>query len=264
MFFVVSKVFFFFARPLNLLIFLLVGGLLLSATRFGRAGRRVVAVATLLFVVIGFSPLVRAGLHVLENRFPRPGVLDPAPEGIIVLGGALDVQVVGTRPGLVPYNDAAERLMEVGPLAKLYPEARIVFTGGGDRSDPAAPTEAEAARALFLSFGIAPERILVEDRSRTTSENGLYTRELVRPTPGRAWLLVTSAWHMPRAVGVFRAVGWSELVAYPTDYRTPGDGRYRFDPASENFVGAEILTREVAGLVGYRLTGRTKDLFPAP
>ena len=175
------------------------------ATRFARAGRRLAVASLVLIAIAGWSPLGNALILPLEERFPPWDAARGAPNGIICLGGALDT-VVSPERGEVALNEAAERMTAIAELARRYPQARIVFTGGSGRLVyGGATTEAELAARLFASFGIAKERITLEDKSRDTLENARFTKELVNPKPGERWLLVTSAHHMPRSVGLFRA-----------------------------------------------------------
>ena len=85
------------------------------------------------------------------------------------------------------------------------------------------------------------------------------------PKPGERWLLVTSAWHMPRSMGSFRAAGFP-VTAYPVDYRTRGgeDARRGFLHTSEGLRRLDLMVKEWLGLLAYRLSGRTDALFPAP
>ena len=101
-----------------------------------------------------------------------------------------------------------ERVLDTIALAHRYPKARILISGGGGTVFGDGAAEAPIIADYFKSIGIDPARILVEDRSRTTSENAVYSRALAKPREGERWLLVTSAWHMPRAVGVFEKAGF--------------------------------------------------------
>jgi uncharacterized SAM-binding protein YcdF (DUF218 family) len=150
-------------------------------------------------------------------------------------------------------------------LARRYPVARIVFSGGSGRLIYEGATEAELAARLFASFGIAKERIVLEDQSRDTEENARFTKALLQPKPGERWLLVTSAHHMPRSIGVFRAAGFP-VEAYPVDYRTRGaiDVARPFATLGDGLRRTDTAAREWVGLLIYRATARTTELFPAP
>ncbi len=173
--------------------------------------------------------------------------------------------MVSQPRGEVALNEAAERMTVIAELARRFPNARIVFTGGSGRIIYDGVTEASLAARLFESFGIAKERIVLEDKSRDTDENARFTKELLDPKPGERWLLVTSAHHMPRSVGVFRAAGFP-VEAYPVDFRTRGavDLLRPFSNVGDGLRRTDTAAREWVGLVAYRLTGRTDALFPAP
>ncbi len=263
MFFYLSKLFAFFTRPSNVLFVLAVAGIVLMATRYARAGRRLTVASVLLLVALGLSPLGGTLLRVLENRFPAWDPARGAPDGIVVLGGAVNPDISEAR-GTVALGSEAERMTEIAALARRYPNARIVYTGGSARI-LGGPREADYAMQLWESFGIARTRILVERESRNTEENARFTRALVAPKPGERWLLVTSSYHMPRAVGVFRKAGF-EVEPYPVDWVSTGRSRIPGLAASVAWgLGAiDAAAHEWVGLLAYRLTGRTSELFPAP
>ena len=264
MFFLLAKVLGFFSMPSNVLMSLGVIGMVLMASRFARAGRRIAVTALILLGVAGWSPFGNAIILPLEERFPAWDASHGAPAGIISLGGALDTVVSPVR-GEVALNEAAERMTAIAELARRFPDARIVFSGGSGRIILDGVSEASLAARLFASFGIAKERIALEDKSRDTDENGRFTKELVQPKPGERWLLVTSAHHMPRAVGVFRAAGFP-VEAFPVDYRTRGaiDLLRPFSTLGDGLRRTDTAMREWVGLVIYRLVGRTDELFPKP
>jgi uncharacterized SAM-binding protein YcdF (DUF218 family) len=126
-------------------------------------------------------------------------------------------------------------------------------------------SEASGAKRLWLELGVPPERIIIEDKSRNTDENARFTFALLHPKPGQHYLLVTSAYHMPRTVGLFRKAGF-DVVPYPVDYRTRGNWA-DLEPgglASEGLAHVDLAMREWTGLVMYRLTGRIDSFFPGP
>lgn len=266
MFYVVSKVFFGIARPLHFLFLIMLIGLVLQVTRRRRLGLWLVNGAVVVLIGLAMSPAAYWVTVPLETRFPRIDRVDPAPDGIIILGGAGDPVLQRGRPDLVSLNDAAERLTEIPRLARLYPNAKILFTGGPPGKGDGNPSEAEGAKKLFIEWGIAPGRIIIEDKSLTTWENAVFSRDLVKPQPGSRWLLVTSAFHTPRSVGVFRKVGWPGIIAYPTDYRAPDPalGRGWKTIGSDNLELLELAVKEYFGLAGYWLGGRSSALYPGP
>jgi len=264
MFFILAKILGFFSMPSNVLMALGVIGLVLTRTRLARAGWRIAVTALILLGIAGWSPFGNAIILPLEERFPPWDAARGAPAGIISLGGALDTVVSPVR-GEVALNEAAERMTAMAELARRFPDARIVFSGGSGRIIYDGISEASLAARLFASFGIAKERIALEDKSRDTDENGRFTKELVQPKPGERWLLVTSAHHMPRAIGVFRAAGFP-VEAFPVDYRTRGavDLLRPFSTLGDGLRRTDTAMREWVGLLIYRLVGRTDALFPAP
>jgi uncharacterized SAM-binding protein YcdF (DUF218 family) len=264
MFFLLAKTLGFFALPSNLLISLGLIGLVLMATRFARAGRRLAVAVLILLAIAGLSPLGNALILPLEERFPPWDSARGAPTGIISLGGAFDTVVSAAR-GEVALNEAAERLTVMAELVRRYPEAHVVFSGGSGRLIYGGATEAELAARLFESFGIPRQRVILEGKSRDTDENARFTKELVLPKPGERWLIVTSAHHMPRAVGSFRGAGFP-VEAFPVDYRTRGaaDLLRPFATLGDGLRRTDTAVREWMGLAAYRLTGRTTELFPAP
>ncbi len=264
MFFTLSKVFWFVADPFSFIVILGVVGLALSFGRLAHVGRSICVVTVLLLVIVCFSPLGSLLLRPLEDRFPPPPAEMPAPAGIIVLGGALDEEMTLARnePTL---NAFAARLTTGVALARRFPKARLIFTGGAADLAPNAPSEAIGVRELWLSLGIPENRMTFEGKSRNTWENAIYTRALIDPKPDQAWLLVTSAWHMPRAMGIFRRAGFN-VIAYPVDYHTFGDQRDLLLARSglDQIMMFEYAVHEWIGLVAYHLTGKTDAWFPAP
>ena len=263
MLFVLSKVFWIVAAPANLALLILMLGLLLLWVNWIRAGRFLTSiggVALLLFAVLPIGPWLA---RPLEDRFPQFAT-DMAPvDGIIVLGGSTNPKMTELR-GQISVNGAAERLIAFADLARTYPDAKLVFTGGSGSLNPGALSEADVAQQVLLIMGGDMGRIRFEREARNTFESGRKAKTLALPNPSDNWLLVTSAMHMPRAMGVFRKAGW-HVTAYPVDYNTGGAGRLRlrFNLAG-NGSSIQIAIHEWVGLVYYKALGRTDDWFPAP
>jgi uncharacterized SAM-binding protein YcdF (DUF218 family) len=259
MFFVAAKLLTHLERPGDLLVLLLaIGALLIWLPRWRRAGIVLVSGVAFAFLLVALLPLAAWVRAPLENRFPRPA-LPSHVDGIAVLGGAVDPKT-SARRGIPSLNADAERMTEFVRLAKLYPRARLLFSGGSSSLtvDPAR-SEAGVARLFFRRQGLDIRRVTFEARSRDTYENALFSKRLVRPSPGEVWLLVATAEDVPRIVGIFHKLGWPILpvpVAYKTDSR-------QFDFAQNLHLLDEAM-HEWLGLVAYRLAGRTDALFPSP
>ncbi|MEH2476602.1 uncharacterized SAM-binding protein YcdF (DUF218 family) [Nitrobacteraceae bacterium AZCC 2161] len=264
MFFAISKIFGFFTQPSNAIATICAIGALLLLMQRQRAGTLTLTFGVLLLLIFGYSPAGNVLLLSLSERFPAWQFDGHDPDGIIILGGAIDSEISAAR-GALEMNGAAERITTMLELARRFPKARIVFTGGSGNLIESSVPEAPIAGRLLESFGVATDRIMLESASRTTDENATFTRGLVSPKPGERWLLVTSAVHMPRAIGVFRAAGF-DVEAYPVDWRTRGwvDAGLPFDAMSAGLARTDIAIHEWTGLVTYWLTGRSSALFPAP
>lgn len=265
MFYYVSKIAWFFATPSNLLVSLILLGLILALPkRFRRFGIGLSVVFTLTTLALGLLPIASYILLPLEERFP-PFRDDGRPvDGIILLGGSVEAADSASR-GMIVSNESAERVLDTIQLAHRYPNARILISGGGGTVFGNGAAEAPIIAQYLRSVGIDPARILIEDRSRTTAENAVFSRDLAKPREGERWLLVTSAWHMPRAVGVFEKVSFP-VTPYPVDFRTGGGGNNHrpFAFVSEGLRRLDLGTKEWVGLAGYYATDRTAVLFPSP
>jgi uncharacterized SAM-binding protein YcdF (DUF218 family) len=264
MFFVLSKILGFLTVPSNVLVIAGVAGICLLLTRWRRLALTLLIGSVVMLAVLGLSPLSNVLLLTLSERFPawQAGRIDP--DGIIVLGGSIDADVSDAR-GMIELDSAGERALALLTLARRFPNARIVFSGGSANLVSHGIPETPFAEKLLAEFGMSGSRFIFEGNSRTTYENATRTFELLEPAPGQRFLLVTSSFHMPRSIGVFRKVGF-EVEAYPVDWRTRGwrDAWQPFDRVSAGVSRADVAIHEWIGLVVYWLTGRSSELFPGP
>lgn len=261
MIFFLSKIFWMAAQPGNLLCLVLAAGVLWFWASGRRHGIALVVVATAGFAAIIVLPLGEWAIAPLEARFPPPRPLPAKIDGIILLGGAVDVDVTLAH-GQVALDDAAERITATVALARRYPAVPIVVAGGNGELTPHALSEAAATALLLTEDGVDVHRLRLEEHSHTTYGNAVDAKALVEPRPGEIWLLVTSAAHMPRAVGCFRAVGWT-VTPYPVDYRTGRPFLSRLALAPDLRL-LDVAVHEWIGLAAYRLLGRIDQVFPAP
>jgi len=264
MFFMLSKVLAFLVVPSNIMLSIGIAGLVLMLTRFRRAGVQLVVACLLLVLIVGVSPIGTAMIAALENRFP-PWKDDGRPvDGIIVLGGMINPRLTVAR-GSLSIGGQVERMTEVAMLARRYPAARVVFTGGDPSLLADEPPEADFAVQLFDLLGVPAARVVLENRSRNTIENATFTKELVKPKPGERWVLVTSAAHMPRSVGAFRMAGFA-VEPHPVDWNSaPTINLFRFPQRLLSGVSAvDNAAHEWIGLLAYWISGRSSELFPGP
>ncbi|MEO0972217.1 MAG: YdcF family protein [Pseudomonadota bacterium] len=250
---------------------LIVWGLLLSAALRLRARwhRRanVLGVCSLMALALGaFSPLSTWLMAPLEERFERFNARVDTPCGFIVLAGAEQVSLTNLH-GTPHLNGFADRLTSLVVLAAQHPDATLVHSGRG--STRRGHTQSTVARWFFRAA--LPEReVVYENRSRNTYEAAVEvarmfeTGSLVRePIAGCRWGIVTSAFHIPRAMGAFRAQDLNDVLAVPTDYTT-GPTNFALPQAAAHLTQLDWAAHEWVGLLWYRVHGYTHEWFPAP
>lgn len=261
--FILGKIGWAIAQPGNLLLLLLLLGIFLGTRRRDRAARFLILFAVFGFLVITVAPVGQAMLLPLEQRFPPPSNLPAKIDGIVLLGGATNPQP-SRAAGAGASTGSIRRVLAAVALAHRYPDAKLVLLGGQTTLLPVGYTESRALVGFIAGQGIDRTRVIVEQRSRTTYENAVLGKQLVEPKAGQVWVLVTSAYHMPRAVASFRAVGWP-VIPYPVDYRVDR-GRWLRPHFSlvDGLNETTIAAKEWLGLAFYRLIGWTKQWFPAP
>ncbi|KKB07321.1 YdcF family protein [Devosia chinhatensis] len=263
MFFAASKVFWLMVQPTSLVLLLVLAGIGLLIGRRRRLAVTVLGLGALVQFLVGFTSLGYVLIQPLENRFSVPATPPERVGAIIMLGGATMARPSTARQ-VSELNQAGDRLTTTLWLAQTYPQARIVLSGGGGFLMGETESEAETMRRFLRSFGVSEERLLLEGESRNTAENASFTRDMLESVEGDI-LLVTSAFHMPRSVGIYREQG-IDVIAWPTDYRSAGDQGFGIDIANpnQNLETATVAIREWVGLVAYHWTGRSTALLPAP
>ncbi len=263
LFWVTSKTLWLFLSPDKLLLILFVAGAVLLWTTRNELGKKIITLAASLLFVLTVFPWDHLLLKPLEGRFPQPRPLPEKVAGIVVLGGAEMSHITETR-NQPSFTEAGERLTAFVSLARRYPDARLIHTGGIGNLRRRNLNASIAARKLFEELGLDLNRVQFDAKSRNTIENAKNAFALANPKPQETWLLVTSASHIPRAVGVFRKIGWN-VLAYPVDYDTSGNLTADWAWPGLTRVGmVSSALHEWAGLFIYRITGRTAELFPAP
>lgn len=262
--FVVSKVFWNLVQPLSLVFLLAALALLLIGLKHLRLAAAALSFALVVLFLTLYTTLGSFLLQTLEARFPRPAGDPPELACMIVLGGAFETEVTTARGGM-DLNQAGDRFVEALRLAIRYPEARILVSGGDGSLSGIYEGDAAASIRFFEAFGISRDRLIAETTSRNTDENAQNSRELLASNGLGQCLLITSAFHMPRSVGLFRKAN-VEVTPWPVDYRTAGNISFALDFTQPTLNSQQMSTavREWVGLVAYRLMGRIDAVFPAP
>jgi len=248
--------------PHNMLMAAAISAYVLSLRGKEKLARRILGCLSIVLLVLAFLPIHEWLLFPLENRFAAAPVLPHRVDGIIVLSG-------GENPPLTAawrqpeVNGAAERDLAFLELARRYPNAKLVFAGGSGSVRQQRYKAADVAKMLFDRQGLAASRVLFERESRNTFENVAYSKSLVHPSPGERWVVITSAFHMPRSVGIFCKAGWP-VLPYPVDHNTWNGNLLRIDfNLGAHLSGLEVAIKEWIGLAAYYATGKTSSLFPS-
>jgi uncharacterized SAM-binding protein YcdF (DUF218 family) len=246
-------------RPDNLLGLGLILAAILLWTRWAKVGRWMATLAALFLATIMLLPAASWLGQPLKSRFPPPEMLPEVIDGIIVLGGSIRSGPTPERPDSLA--GISQRLVAFVELARRFPAARLVFTGGTPPHIPGAATEADQARPILAALGLDLARVRFEASARNTLENARRSKLVTAPKPGERWLLVTSALHMPRAVAVFRAAGWP-VIPYPVDYPRPQPAPALALNLVGSLNGLIDAGYEWLALLAYRGLGYTRELLP--
>ena len=258
-FFSLSKIFWALVAPANLLVWLP----LLALYFHWHKHKSLARFTTVIALVYGLSILAYPWgdwlMEPLEKAYSQPQKI-PQIDGIIVLGGGEDYLSSITHHKL-QLNEAGERLIEVIPIAKAHPQIPLIYSGGSGHLLVQNHKLAQWVKAFWLSQGVKEAQIKLESTSRNTWENLVNVQRLYLKPQG-LYLLVTSAFHMPRAMGIAQKLG-IQAIAYPVDFRTYGvQNRYWDFRLLEHLKVLDKAVHEYLGLVIYYLTGKSTHLLP--
>ena len=254
--FFASKILALITQPLAWVIVLLLTALLLPAQKVHWL-KRIVASALAIIVSIGWEPVPDFLIRQLEGQYAEisPDADLAAFAGVVVLGGALDAGYVAQAHAQPVLNSAAERMTSMVPVLRHNPHLRMLFTGGEGELFGSGPTEAERAKVVFDSLAINASRVQFESKSRNTFENAVFTAQMPGVDTSQRWLLVTSAWHMPRSMATFAKAGWN-VQAYPVDFRTGNATPWTAYSLRDGVEKWQLVLHEWVGIAAYRLAGR--------
>jgi uncharacterized SAM-binding protein YcdF (DUF218 family) len=208
----------------------------------------------LVLALLGFSAVPSALLQSLESRFKVPSLTSSDQYvGVIVLGGATGSPGIYKVHGQVPLGDAAERMTVPIAILRKFPNFELIFSGGEGRLVPTGTTEAELAGMFYTDQGVDMKRVTLESQARTTRENAKRVAALLGERCKKPWLLVTSAWHMPRSMSEFQAVGCN-VIAYPVDFRTGEETSWTEYSMAGSLMTWQTALHEYLGMLVYGVT----------
>jgi len=259
----ISRTIWLFLQPGNLLVILLVIATFLIWKGRRKTGLSILISCMVIYILVMFGPLTNWLMVPLEKRFAvytnddRHGPYS----GIIVLAGAERIRYSSSHQQ-VTLDGAGERLIEAARLARKFPSLPVIFCGGGKINGMT--SEVDIARKFFLSAGIDLNRIRFDNKSYNSHTNAIEAKKRIRPDETGKWLLVTSAFHMPRAVGAFRHAGVA-IQPFPVDYRTDFNDPFLHKPNfSRNLYQLDYAVHEWVGMLAYYIGGYSDSLYPAP
>ena len=260
-FFTISKLAWFLIAPDHLLLLLLIICWILLLANAIRKAKILFSFIMLSLLTIACFPVGGWLLSPLETRFITNPQLPDKVDGLIVLSGPEDA----TLSNYWKQNElgnGAERGLTFLSLSRVHPNAKLVFTGGSGSLLNQEHKAADVAKKLYAELGFDVDKIIFEREARNTHENAIFSKNLVKPLQGENWLLITTAWHMPRSVGIFCKAGWP-VIPYPVDHTTlpRQELEFHLDFAS-NMTELKTAVKEWVGLFAYYLTGKTTALLP--
>jgi uncharacterized SAM-binding protein YcdF (DUF218 family) len=259
MFFIASKLIWALLSPLAFVLALFLLGSLSLIVSFTRTALFFIFTGIFVFCVLGLLPIGPDLLAGLENQYVRPQTMPAKVAGIVVLGGSFETEFSESH-GFPISTQKVQRVLEGLRLAREYPGAKLVFSGGeGSLFHQDHPESKDVQNFVKMYDLKPPQDIIFEDKSRNTLENLVFTRALVKPKPEETWLLVTSAWHMKRALKAAQQAGWSTIIPYPSDYRTTGEmaGPEQMLNVRRNLDLADLALHEYAGMLAYELVKKS-------
>jgi len=225
-------------------------------TRWVRLSKILILCAAIVLVIVNGTPLPRFILQTLEDRFqgvPLPERVD----GLILLGGTFSLDETEKR-GFAVHNEATSRLYDFITLMRRYPQAKVLFSGN--------LLEARMTKVIMQEHGVAVDNIIFEGQSQNTRDNVHNLLKAAAVKPEENWVLVTSAFHMPRSIGLFRGQGWN-VIPHSVDYHTSGQVKFTegfFPYDHKNALAWAVAVKEIAGLVNNWREGLSLELFPKP
>lgn len=257
MFFYISKIVTFLIDPLFIILALLLL-FLLKGTK--RNSTRLILYPAYVFLYLASTGSFADSLLYKLEHIEKPSQLLAHYDAVIVLSGMTDAQ--NSSSDRIEFSGAVDRILAGITLIKKGRADMLIISGGDGSLTQQYKPEARVLRDFSLEWGLPRNQILIDDKSRNTYENAVFTAELLENQKVEKLLLITSAFHMVRSRGCFRKVGL-DVDVYPVDYMAAnkGDDFRRFLPSSSSLAKTNLVIHELIGIFVYGITGRADYKF---
>ena len=255
-----SKYFWLIFNPFNLFIFIIFFALIINFFSKGFLNKILFFLIFVSFIITGVMPTGKYLIYTLEKEFHDKIILPDKIDGILILSGASNPELT-EEFNQINLSGSVERLTESIQLINQYPLAKIIFSGGSGTLKKFSLTQGEVVKMLFNNFDIDTSKIIFELNARNTYENILLSKKIANPMPSENWLLVTSAFHMSRAMNVAETLEWT-FIPFAVDFKVSKN--FFWLPSLnffENMNTFQFSSHEWIGLLAYYLMGRSNKII---
>ena len=258
--FFLSKILWIFFNPINIILFIFFLGFLLRRMKFFKASNTIFVLSFFLFFISGITSTGSYLTFLLEKKYHNKLDFPQNIDGIIILGGATN-PYLSKEYNQIIVNGSAERLIESSFLIKKYPNAKIYFAGGSGSLDFSKLSHSTVAKKFYENYNIDTEKFIFDYKSRNTYENILYAKEKFNPKKNENWIVITSAFHLNRAISIGEKLDW-KLLPYGTDYRVPKKFKWKISlDFIDNLSNFKFASHEWTGLIAYYMMGRSSKIY---
>ena len=258
--FYLSKILWLIINPFNIFIFFIFFGFISHFFLRNIFYKLSFFIAMLFFVITALMPTGKYMFYQLEKKFHSKILLPKKIDGILILSGATN-PLLTKEFDQINLNGSIERLTESIQLLKKYPTAKIIFSGGSGSLQNPDLTHAYVAKKFYIQQQIDVNKIIFESKSRNTFENIFFSKEIANPKPTENWILITTAFHMTRALNIGEKLNW-QFIPYAVDFQL--SKKFSWKPTL-NFLNNILLmqsaSHEWVGLIAYYFMGRTNKIY---
>ena len=258
--FYLSKILWLIVNPFNIFIFINLFTMFLYFINFKRLSLIIYLINFIFIALISFLPIGSYLTYIIEKEFHTNTKFPEQVDGILILGGASN-PLLFKEFDQISLNGSAERLVESVMIIRKFEKAKVIFSGGSGIVNRSDLGHSQVAKLFYKKIGADISKIFFEDKSRNTHENIIYSKKIAKPKKNENWLLITSAFHMKRALLIAEKNNW-KLIPYAVDFKNVKE--FKLIPnlnLLSNLNSFQSGLHEWLGLVSYYLMGRTEKFL---